>query len=191
MITISAFLDTYRKLEDAVRSAGYDSIKTYEETLSNEERASKLRFCRTTRNFLTHEKSSSDFAPVSDAMVAFLTEEIEALDKTSIPIIKKSILISKCLTSNNTIAEAASFLTKKKISLAPIFNQKEELVSVISQESIVKLIMKNMTPKTKLSVVMQDLKPQKGQVIKLPDTTPIKDIYKGIIVLTSKGIYIK
>ena len=191
MITISTFLDTYRKLEDAVRSAGYDSIKIYEETLSNEERASKLRFCRTTRNFLTHEKGGSDFAPVSEAMESFLREEIEALDETSIPIIKKSLTISKCLSDNNTIAEAASFLTKKKIFLAPVFNKKEELSGVISKDTIMKLTIKNIIPKTKLSTVLQDLKPQKGQVIKLPDTTPIKDVRKGIIVLTSKGIYFK
>ena len=47
------FIETYKELESLVREK-YDSVRTYEETLQDED-SKKLQLCRIIRNYIQHK----------------------------------------------------------------------------------------------------------------------------------------
>ena len=118
------FLETYRKIEQALNKDS-TTVQDYEEMLIKEGRkedSDKLRFCRTTRNFLSHQSDAMSFISISDNMQTFLEYILYQLDVKSIPVRKKMVTMAKSLSETATVATAVTYLNKKKCVL-PFFSK--------------------------------------------------------------------
>ena len=50
------YMELYRKFESLIRTAGYESVKAYEDSLSEDsKKQGKIRMCRVIRNYIEHE----------------------------------------------------------------------------------------------------------------------------------------
>lgn len=64
------YMELYRKFESLVRANGFESVKSYEDGLSDTQKQGKIRICRVIRNFIEHENPS--FIEVSTNMIDFI-----------------------------------------------------------------------------------------------------------------------
>ena len=176
MSEIEQFLELYRKYESLVRELGYQTAKEYEDTLTVVEKANKLRFCRTVRNFLAHEEDAKSFATVSSKMISFMTDLVYELDNGEIPVYKKMVSVSKCFKESDTVADAVAYMLKKKIEAIPVFMKNGDLKGIFSSRDLMTLIaMSKYTKTLKLSAV--PLKSNKNDFAKVDKMYPIKETF--------------
>lgn len=105
-----------------------------------------------------------------------MEDMIILLDEGEMPVIKKSLPVSKCLKETNTILEAIQFLQKRKMEIAPVFSTKGDFVGVISYKDIATFfIIPRITKNTKLSSCSKYL--IKGNIDTVNKDTPLKKIF--------------
>ena len=140
------FSTAYKRLEEILRARGM-AVKDYEDSLSDEKQANLLRYCRTTRNFLSHV-DAPQFVETTPKMVAFVKELSEKLDEGETTAKKKMVPIAKSLVDSMAVSEAASFMQKRKCESVPFFTKKGELAGVLNVDDIVGLAAKGGSSKT-------------------------------------------
>ena len=151
----SKFMDVYRRFEGAVKATGkYNTVKEYEDSVTDTQKQGQIRICRVIRNYIEHENAS--FIEATDSMIAFLENELTLLDENELPVRKKMISIKSGIKESDLIVVAADFMTKKKQSIIPIFNNDDFAVGVISYAGIAKMIAAgDFTKARKVSVIQE------------------------------------
>lgn len=134
------YLDTYRRMEAAIKASGkYSSVKEYEDSLEDDsERQGELRICRMMRNYMEHENIT--FLEASDQMIEFVENLAIEFNEENVPVKKKMIGIRNAIRDTDLIVVAADYMTKKKTSVIPIFNKDDFSVGILTYENIVKYI---------------------------------------------------
>lgn len=199
------FLDNYRLLEGILREKkNGQTIKEYEDELvekNKDEYASKLRLCRTIRNYISHEKDGSQFVAIAPKMNEFIRTIIEDLDDEQMQVGKKMISITKCLIEDDLVSNACDMLKKKKIDSIPFFDKNGNFVGVFSNKSLQNaIILGKISKATKLKNILEECKYTKKDyvVISKKDTlqTAREYIRDGLSVLVESdekqivGIYV-
>lgn len=162
------FLEGYKKLESNTREYLGIQIKEYEDKLTVDNRldeAEKLRYCRNARNFLSHHQDAQSFISISKDMLSFITSLNQELSEKDTLVKKKMTTIAKSLLDSCNISEAAQYLQKKKISIAPYFNKNGALVGIISQDIICSFVADGKSIKT---TKLSSLSISKAQLSKIP-----------------------
>lgn len=149
------FMDLYRRLETAVKAKGYNSVKEYEESIINDQpKQGKMKICRTIRNYIEHENSA--FVEASDNMIAFIEKEVGELDAKFLPVKKKMISIKYAIHESDLIVIAADFITKRKLSIIPVFDNNDFATGVISMSDVVKCVASGAFSKAKKVSMIQN-----------------------------------
>ena len=160
-----SFLENYKRLEVNIRNLKNMQIKEYEDYLNEQGRvddADKLRFCRTVRNYMSHHSEAIFFVGITKEMVLFVSGLNEEINEYDSPVKKKMIPLSKALYEGNSLAEAATFLIKRKLQSAPVFSKSNECIGVVDPDIILSIISDGKSPKTtRLSVIKECKKRQK------------------------------
>jgi len=149
---LDKFLETYRKLESALREKG-QQVRDYEETLPESE-GCKLKLCRTFRNYLSHEKEGALYIEIAPKLQEFLEEELWKLDGAAIPVKKKMKPLSKGLQLQSTVSDALSHIKSRGVLSAgqtPVFS-KESYVGMFSMSCIQKAMENGKYPTAKTSL---------------------------------------
>ncbi len=154
------FLETYKKIEQTLTKDS-TTVQDYEEMLIKEGRkedSDKLRFCRTIRNFLSHQSDAMSFISISDNMQTFLEYILYQLDVKSIPVRKKMVSVAKSLSENTTIADAVSYMNKKKCSVLPFFDKNGTLSGIFGYKQLAQIVETGKSLKTtKLSTFIPSI----------------------------------
>lgn len=169
--TEQAFLDAYRSLEDACREHASCQVIDFERRMEDDSRqgdASKLRMCRTTRNFLVHD--GPGFASVTTAMTKFvaeITKEVRLSGGTA-----KDVMVTAArygvVQLNTTAADAAKAVKRSDVL---IVNENGELVGVLDGRGFAKALA-GKGPKTKLSELCAAF----GMPKKIDIATPVREL---------------
>lgn len=167
----SKFMDTYRRFEGAIKATGkYNTVKEYEDSITDIQKQGQIRICRIIRNYIEHENAS--FVEATDAMIAFLESELMQLDENEIPVRKKMMSIKNGIKETDLLVVAADWMTKKKQPIIPIFNNDDFAVGVISYAGIAKLIAAgDFTKARKVSIIQE-----KHQFGFIKDSEPMKNV---------------
>ena len=149
------FLQAYKTLEGAVKTAGFDTVLLYEQHLesknSNDENLSKIKFCRQCRNYLSHE--AEEFFEASKDMIEFVSNLASKLDTSKTPI--KKHMIKQKITEDMKLQDALVILAKRGGKTAPVFDKKGELVGFLNDRLVCLFLSKNnVTSTTKVKVAM-------------------------------------
>ena len=174
------FLEEYKKLESNTRECLDLQVKEYEDKLINDKRlddAEKLRYCRNARNFLSHHQDAQSFVSISKDMQSFISLLNQELSEKDTPVKKKMITVSKALLDSCNISEAAQYLQKKKISVAPYFNKNGTFVGIINQDAICSLVADGKSIKTTKLSSLPVSKTQLSKVQSISDTDTISTIF--------------
>ena len=178
------FLETYKKIEQTLTKDS-TTVQDYEEMLIKEGRkedSDKLRFCRTTRNFLSHQSDAMSFISISDNMQTFLEYILYQLDVKSIPVRKKMVSVAKSLSETTTIADAVSYMG----TLSGIFGQKQLAQIVETGKSLKTTKLSTFIP----SICGANNTPHIKNYVCVPDKTAMSEL-DGIpkdvcVIVTSK-----
>ena len=140
------YMELYRKFKSLIRTAGYESVKAYEDSLSEDsKKQGKVRMCRVIRNYIEHEDQA--FVEATPEMINFIQGEIYLIDEQELPVKKK--MMKTFIAENDPIMVAAAFMEKHKLSIIPVMNDKGFVSSAISAMSIMKIIASGDYSKTK------------------------------------------
>jgi predicted transcriptional regulator len=133
------FMEIYRRFDACLKRNGFDSVKVYEESLTNDQfKQGQVRICRMIRNYIEHE--NSDFVEASDNMISFLEKITMEIDENETPVKKKMIPIKYGIKDTDLILVAADFMIKRKAQLIPIFDKTDYAIGAITQSDIVRCI---------------------------------------------------
>ena len=169
------FLDVYKKFEVAIRGKYNCTIKEYEDSLTDDGcRQEKIRIARLIRNYLSHQDMK--FVEATQDMINFIQEELILIDENEMPVKKKMFSVRTTPKENELLTTTCDWMSKKKISATPIFNDKDFAIGVLTQNDIVKFIASGNFNKTKKTGVV--VTPYKFKF--LSETTPMKTVYPMI-----------
>lgn len=161
----NTFLEKYKRLELNLRTVKNAQVKDYEDDLNSQgkcDESEKLHYCRNIRNYMSHHPNSLSFVGITEEILLFIDQLNEDLNEMDAPIRKKMISLSKALTETSTLMDASCYLSKKKISIAPVFSKTGECIGVITPEIILLLIADGKSPKTtRLSAIKEYKQSQK------------------------------
>lgn len=152
-----SFLLLYKELEEAllkvnpnfVDNKEMSAVRLAEEKYPNN--ASRLRYCRFTRNYIAHESDADKFIEISDEMMNFLKSFIGELIGTAKSLSKT--LKSSSLLPNDTVLEAAKKM--KKNSFIVIADQ-DNVFGLLTETDIKDAFAKEeLTKKTKVSSLIK------------------------------------
>lgn len=152
-----SFLLLYKELEEAllkvnpnfVDNKEMSAVRLAEEKYPNN--ASRLRYCRFTRNYIAHESDADKFIEISDEMMNFLKSFIGELIGTAKSLSKT--LKSSSLSPNDTVLEAAKKM--KKNSFIVIADQ-DNVFGLLTETDIKDAFAKEeLTKKTKVSSLIK------------------------------------
>lgn len=140
------YMELYRKFESLIRTAGYESVKAYEDSLSEDsKKQGKVRMCRVIRNYIEHEDQA--FVEATPKMINFIQGEIYLIDEQELPVKKK--MMKTFIAENDPIMVAAAFIEKHKLNIIPVMNDKGFVSSAVSAMNIMKIIASGDYSKTK------------------------------------------
>ena len=175
------FIETYKELESLVREK-YDSVRTYEETLQDED-SKKLQLCRIIRNYIQHNSDYESFISISPGMQSFLDDLVYSLHCKN-GILKdhmQSIAKFGCLfNETDSVVDAASMLNKKHRKYGIVINKKGEIIGLLTNDVISTAFgLKLLTASTKISKIV-DLLDSNYTVKFLPVTTTMDFVHKDL-----------
>ena len=140
------YMELYRKFESLIRTAGYESVKAYEDSLSEDsKKQGKVRMCRVIRNYIEHEDQA--FIEATTEMINFIQGEIYLIDEQELLVKKR--MMKTFIAENDPIMVAAAFMEKTKLNIIPVMNDKGFVSSAISAMNIMKIIASGDYSKTK------------------------------------------
>ena len=166
----SKFLDKYRELEKLAKLK-YDCESPIYEMERDPEYGkyrSKISYCRSVRNILSHNpKVGEAFAvEVSEAMIKLLEELIEDISKTADSIMIKSKYVLSCRIDDN-IMPAMRTMSEKCYTHIPIL-ENGVLKGVFSENTL-------------LSYIIDD------NIIEIDDNTKFSDLEKYLSITAHRG----
>lgn len=175
---VEKFLESYRKLEGVITEVEHCSVFDYESRLQpDSEEASRLKMTRLTRNFLVHN-SNDGFICVSDAMLSFVSEEIEKevrKYKTAGEAAKKIRPVKNTDSLQSCVSRLA------KIPFIPVVDKEHAVVGCITAESVCQAYSRaTLGVNTKVSVAIERC------AIHASDE-PAKDINTDAIIVDGKA----
>lgn len=183
------FLQSYKSLENAVKTIGFDTVLLYEQHLesknSNDENLSKIKFCRQCRNYLSHEPE--EFFEASKDMIEFVSNLASKLDASKTPI--KKHMVKQKITEDMKLVESLAILAKRGGKTAPVFSKKGELVGLLNDRLVCLFLSKNnVTSTTKVKAAMSTKGVSKMFRV-VVDSTPMERIqgYLDYLVKNEKG----
>ena len=133
------FMEAYRNFEVVLKKQNM-TPKDYEDSIAdkNTEKAAKIRLCRTIRNYLTHENTV--FVTASQSMIDFIVQETASLDTAEMPVKKKMVKLTDSVHENDLITSALSFMLRKKLTKAPVFNEENYAIGTFSFADLANLV---------------------------------------------------
>lgn len=133
------FMEAYRNFEGVLKKQNMIP-KDYEDLLTEKtpEKAAKIRLCRTVRNYLTHENTV--FVTASQAMIDLIVQETALLDTAEMPVKKKMVKLTDSVHENDLITSALSFMLRKKLTKAPVFNEENYAIGTFSFTDLATLV---------------------------------------------------
>lgn len=133
------FIEAYCNFETVLKKQNM-TPKDYEDSFAdtNPEKASKMRLCRTIRNYITHENSM--FVTASQPMIDFLTQETAILDTAATPAKKKMVNLTDSVHDTDLITSALSFMLRKKLTKVPVFNEENYAIGTFSFTDLATLV---------------------------------------------------
>ena len=133
------FMEAYRNFEVVLKKQNL-TPKEYEDSISEKdtEKAAKIRLCRTIRNYLTHENTV--FVTASQSMIDFVVQETATLDTAEMPVKKKMVKLTDSVHENDLITSALSFMLRKKLTTAPVFNEENYAIGTFSFADLANLV---------------------------------------------------
>lgn len=158
MSTNSEFLFLYNRLDNLLRdrynmdSRAFSCVKRYEDELkqsihkSVRDRGFAIESIRTVRNTMIHEAKiySFDAFNITPEVNSFLKEEIEIVSNP-----KKVIEISRSkdeifvVTKNSKISDVIKYMSKNKISHAPVIDKNDQVIGVFSESTLYSYLLKH------------------------------------------------
>lgn len=152
-----AFLNAFQSVELAVKTAGYDSILSYENELKAKEEktgkhnsdTSSLTISRQLRNYLVHEGDTS-----VEELTVFLNNLAGSISNAELPI--KKFVCKSFVTEDMKVQDALGLLLKRKINKnVPVVNKTGQVTGNISYEEVCAYLSKNnITSATKVKALM-------------------------------------
>lgn len=165
------FLDLYRRFEASVRNKYNCSVKEYEDTLQDTpDKQDKIRMIRMIRNYLSH--NDMKFVEASPEMISLLQKELILLDDGEVPVSKKMFSVKSSPIETSLLTTTCDWLSKKKLTMCPVFNEKDFAVGVVSQNDIIRFVASGNFNKTKKTSVVVS----KYKFKFLSDSTPMKNV---------------
>ena len=134
MASLESFLETYKKLEQAIRDAkGRDfTVADYESTLSGPDR-DKLSLCRKFRNYAQHNPDAGSFLAVTDGMITFVSSMASAVEASRTFAGKLARRI-KAVGASDNISMACSWMAKWGTDAAPVVNSDGKYIGLVTME---------------------------------------------------------
>lgn len=164
-------MEAYRNFEVVLKKQNM-TPKDYEDSIAenNAEKAAKIRLCRTVRNYLTHENTV--FVTASQPMIDLLVQETANLDIAELPVKKKMVKLTDSIHDTDLITSALSFMLRKKLTKAPVFNEENYAIGTFSFTDLATLVAGgNFTKAKKVSSASSAVK-----FNFLAETTPMSEV---------------
>lgn len=134
------FLEAYRNLENELRCDGL-SVLDYENSCTNASIKEKIKICRITRNYMSHQ--DTNFVMATKDMVVFLTDLSKELRLKS-EIVKTAMKKVPSAVEGSKIKELIPICAKHLI--VPIVNKKtNQIVFTIDADYVIKQMSKGVT----------------------------------------------
>ena len=165
------FMEAYRNFEVVLKKHNM-TPKDYEDSFAdkNADKAAKIRLCRTIRNYLTHENTI--FVTASQPMIDFLVQETANLDTAELPVKKKMVKLTDSIHDTDLITSALSFMLRKKLTKAPVFNEENYAIGTFSFTNLATLVSAgNFTKAKKVSAANSTVK-----FNFVSETTPMSEV---------------
>lgn len=133
------FLDAYTAAETALRNAGAESVRAYEEVLEKTSPgdAGRLRMCRAVRNYVVHE--GAGFVEATGAMARFLKELAAKAGGADFAPAERAC-VKLVLSTGDTVRSAAEAMAKKRLGFAPVFDRDGRCVGALDAAALAKLV---------------------------------------------------
>lgn len=164
-------MEAYRNFEVVLKKQNM-TPKDYEDSIAenNVEKAAKIRLCRTVRNYLTHENTV--FVTASQPMIDLLVQETANLDTAELPVKKKMVKLTDSIHDTDLITSALSFMLRKNLTKAPVFNEENYAIGTFSFTDLATLVAGgNFTKAKKVSSASSAVK-----FNFLAETTPMSEV---------------
>ena len=185
------FLQEYSKTEELLKRIDSlpDTVLDYEATL-DAELSEKLRLCRQIRNYCRHHTDYKKFISVGEGMLQFIQDVNRELESHFMHVSDKTKRI-KALTSANTLQEALLSVWKSPLRIAPVVNDEDTVIGVVTGEMMLEWLAADTRKTTKLKNLIGDSVWKKYQKYETIDAnTELKsEGYDGVFVVTAKGKY--
>lgn len=166
------FLDAYRNLENELRAEN-KTVLEYENSLQDANVQEKLKLCRITRNYLSHQDTK--FVLATKEMISFienLTKEI----RLNGSLVKDEMKKVKAIYSNENIKNIIQLCAK---NIVPIIDKKTNKVLYLVDSDI---LVKNLASGNKKIDI-----PKKVPKYKYCKKEDRLDKLKGLYIVTSDG----
>ena len=163
-------MEAYRNFEVVLKKQNM-TPKDYEDSIAeNAEKAAKIRLCRTVRNYITHENTV--FVTASHPMIDLLVQETANLDTAELPVKKKMVKLTDSIHDTDLITSALSFMLRKNLTKAPVFNEENYAIGTFSFTDLATLVAGgNFTKAKKVSSASSAVK-----FNFLAETTPMSEV---------------
>lgn len=147
MTDTETFLEEYKRLETALKTAGHaSSVIMYEDELCSEqgdgpETADRLKVCRIIRNYLQHHPDGKKLFVATPAMVKFvsgLADRIEAEREKISDIITRQ----KAIIYSGTLESAIQTVSRSKIGYAAVVTDDKAYVGILTAEDLLRFFTK-------------------------------------------------
>lgn len=167
------FLDAYRNLENELRAEN-KTVLEYENSLQDTNIQEKLKLCRITRNYLSHQDTK--FASVNKEMVEFLDKLAKEINLKA-HTVKDEMKKIKPIFLNENIKNIIPMCAKYKY--VPIVDKKtNQLIHIIDSEFLVEQLAKN-----NKKIVL----PKKREKYNYIDKNSRLDKLSGLYIVTIDG----
>lgn len=165
------FLEAYRQLDIELKEQG-QSVLDYENSLSDGTDKERLKLCRITRNYLSHQDKK--FVTCSKEMIKFI-EDLTLQIRRKSHTVKDELIRQKTAKHNETLKNILPLISKNPVPIT----QKDKVIYILTKDEYLTWLAKGMKkvelPKRlpKLNYITKDDK--------------YKDLSQGIYIVTSDG----
>jgi hypothetical protein len=198
MSNIDQFLQEYKQLETYVQASEFGTVLNFEQSLTDTEKQEKLKLCRITRNYIVHHTDGTEFAAVSDGMIAFIRDLSLSLIADKLKAEDRMSALTP-VKMTDTLSGATKKLMKSGLPWIPVTAPQMIYVGVLSTELILDFIKQGINVDTPLSEIKKFKTEVGKEALEVPVTTvsaSITDLastpavvlddkkkkYKGVIV---------
>lgn len=198
MSNIDQFLQEYKQLETYTQASEFGTVLNFEQSLTDTEKQEKLKLCRITRNYIVHHADGTEFAAVSDGMIAFIRDLSLSLIADKLKAEDRMSALTP-VKMTDTLSGATKKLIKSGLSWIPVTAPQMIYVGVLSTKLILDFIKQGINVDTPLSEIKKFKAEAGKEALAVPVTTvsaPITDLastpavvldenkkkYKGVIV---------